>query len=60
MTGGNGGLSLNLYVLLLSLIVGIGGLLHGISGKNFGWHVFNVAVVVHALNYAALLAYYLQ
>jgi hypothetical protein len=60
MTGGNVGLWRSLCVFVLSVIVGIGGILKAISGESYGWRVVGVAVAAHFFNCVGLAVYFLQ
>ncbi len=50
---------LSLYVFVLSFLFAIGGMLRGISGKEFGWMVVGISVTVHFFNCVGLAVYFL-
>ncbi len=50
----------NLCVFVLSMLVAIGGMLHALSGREYGWHVVGVAVTVHFINCIGLAVYFLS
>ena len=50
---------LSLYVFVLSFLFAIGGMLRGISGKESGWLVVGISVVVHFFNCVSLAVYLL-
>jgi hypothetical protein len=60
MTDGNVLLWRYLFVLVLSMVIGGGGLLWAISGKTWAWRVVGASVAVHFLNCAILLIYCLH
>jgi hypothetical protein len=57
---GVGALSLNLYVFMLCVIVGMGGMLRVMGGKLSGYMAIGVAMAVHVVNCASLFLFYLQ
>ena len=57
---GSGALSLNLYVFMLCVIVGMGGMLKVMGGKLSGYMAIGVAMAVHVVNCATLFLFYLQ
>jgi hypothetical protein len=57
---GDGAFLLAVYVLVLTTIIGLGGLFHAANGKNFGWRVFDMMVAVQAFNCISLFVYFLQ
>jgi hypothetical protein len=56
----NGVLSLNLYLFMLCMIVGLGGMLKIMSGRISGYMAIGVAMTVHVVNCASLFLYYVQ
>jgi hypothetical protein len=58
--GGDGALSLNLYVFMLCVVVGLGGMLKVMGGRLSGYMAIGVAMAVHVVNCASLFLFYLQ
>ena len=42
------------------MLFGVGGMLQGISGHSYGWHIVGVAVVAHMFNRVSLVIYFLK
>jgi hypothetical protein len=50
----------SLYVFMLCVIVGVGGMLKVMGGKLSGYMAIGVAMAVHVVNCASLFLFYLQ
>jgi hypothetical protein len=60
VTDGSGALSLNLYVFMLCVIFGLGGMLRVMGGKLSGYMAIGVAMAVHVFNCASVVYSHLQ
>jgi hypothetical protein len=60
MTGGDAGLWSSLSIFVLSLLIGVGGVLKAISGESYGWRVVGVTVAIHFFNCIGLTVYCLH
>jgi hypothetical protein len=58
VTGGDGALSLNLYVFMLCVLVGMGGMLKVMGGKLSGYMAIGVAMAVHVVNCASIALFF--
>lgn len=53
----SGWLWYSLCIFVFSMIVGVGGMLHALSGTEYGWHVVGISIVAHFFNCLSFAAY---